>query len=89
MGPSKYYVFMVGEASAPTNAEENVKEEKLVENIQDFVKQQNDRISQIATQLQFLMERLRDPNDHSLVMPSSSNRRDPPASSQNNEARID
>lgn len=55
---------MDGETSAPANAEEHVEEENLVENTQELVKPQNDKINQIATQLQFLMERVTGPNDH-------------------------
>ncbi|XXG41553.1 hypothetical protein AAC387_Pa01g1993 [Persea americana] len=76
-GPCKYPVFMAGEISALVNAEEQFEGENPVENIQDLVKQRNDKISQIATQLQFLMERMTGPNDHPLVeTPSSSNRKD-------------
>ncbi|XXG88458.1 hypothetical protein AAC387_Pa12g0666 [Persea americana] len=83
--PGKYSVFMAGETSAPTNAEKQAEGENLVENIQDLVKLQNDRINQIATQLQFLIERVTDPNDQPPATPSSLNRRDPHTSG----ARID
>lgn len=80
---------MAREASALTNVEENTKEGNPVENVQDLVKQQNERINQIATQLQFLMERVIGPNDHSPGTPSSSNMRGKHTSSVENEARID
>ena len=35
------------------------------------------------------MERMTGPNDYSPTTPSSSNKRDPPATSQKNEVRID
>ncbi|XXG42197.1 hypothetical protein AAC387_Pa01g2529 [Persea americana] len=76
-GSGKYSVFMVGETSALVNAEEQVEGENPVENIQDLVKQQNERINQIATQLQSLIEWMTGPNDHPPATPSSSNRRDP------------
>ena len=47
---------MAGETSALANVEEHVEEENPVENMQDLVKQKNDKINQIVTQLQFLME---------------------------------
>ena len=68
---------MAGETSAPVNAEEQVEGENPIENIQDLVKQQNDRINQIATQLESLMEQVTGPNEHPLTTPSASNRRDP------------
>ena len=50
-------------------------------NRQDLVKQQNDKINQIATQLQFLMEQVTDHNYYPPVATlSSSNRKDPYAS---------
>ena len=39
---------MAGETSALANVEEPVEDESLVENMQDLVKQQNDRVNQIA-----------------------------------------
>ncbi|XXG42315.1 hypothetical protein AAC387_Pa01g2629 [Persea americana] len=48
-GPGKYSVFMAGETSALVNAEEQAEGGNPVENIPDLVKQQNDKINQIAT----------------------------------------
>ncbi|XXG88464.1 hypothetical protein AAC387_Pa12g0670 [Persea americana] len=76
---------MAGETIAPVNAEEQPEGENLGENIKYLVKQQNDRINQIAAQLQFLMERMTGPNKHPPATPSSSNTRDPHTSG----ARID
>ena len=72
---------MASETSVPANAEEHVEDEDSVEIVQDLVKQQNDRINQIVTQLQFLMERVTSPNDYSPTTLSSSNKRDSPTSS--------
>ena len=77
---------MAGETSLPLNVEEQVEGGNSVENIHDLVKQQNDKINQITTQLQFLMEQMVNPNDHpSAATPSSSNRKYSPAS----ETKID
>ena len=76
-GPSKYPVLMARETSAPINVEEQLEGGNSVESIQILVKQQNDKINEITTQLQFLMERMTGPNDHPpAVTPPSSNRKD-------------
>ena len=86
IGPRKYPVFVAGETSALVNVEEQVEDGNSIESIHDLVKQHNDKINQITTLLQFLIERMGGPNDHPLaVTPSSSNRKDPPTS----ETKID
>lgn len=84
---------MVGKGDAPANddeeREENVREENQVENVENLVKQQIDRINQIATQLQLFLDWMVGPNECPQKTPPSSSRISQPASGKNNEAIID